>query len=280
MNWERESFLRRHPVVSYFLLTFAVSWTGALCVAAPPLLRHDPLPKLTGVLMFPAMLIGPFLAGILLTGMLEGKSGVAALFSRTFRARFRPQWLAVLLLPPVVILGVLFNLKVLISPVYTLNLFLIGILFGVPAGFFEEIGWTGFVFKRMNTSGNALGASILLGLLWCCWHLPVVNYLGTTSPHGDYWLPYFLAFTLAMTAMRVLICWLYSNTKSVLIAQLMHMSSTGSLVIFSATRASAAQEVLWYLVYGAALWVCVVLVVRVYGKELTRQAVNCDQLVA
>jgi hypothetical protein len=46
-----------------------------------------------------------------------------------------------------------------------------------------------------------------------------------------------------MTAMRVLISWLYINTKSVLIAQLMHIGSTGSLVIFSPPAVSASQEV-------------------------------------
>ena len=45
-----------------------------------------------------------------------------------------------------------------------------------------------------------------------------------------------------MTAMRVLIAWIYTNTKSLLMAQLMHVSSTGSLVVFSAARVTAAQE--------------------------------------
>jgi hypothetical protein len=44
----------------------------------------------------------------------------------------------------------------------------------------------------------------------------VINFLGTL--HGTYWFPFFVAFTAAMTAMRVLICWIYANTKSVLLA--------------------------------------------------------------
>ena len=54
---------------------------------------------------------------------------------------------------------------------------------------------------------------------------------------------------LAMTAMRVLIAWIYTNTKSVLLAQLMHVSSTGSLVLFSAARVTALQEAMWYALY-------------------------------
>ena len=104
------------------------------------------------------------------------------------------------------------------------------------------------------------------GLLWAVWHLPVINYLGTATPHGAYWLPFFLAFSLAMTGMRVLIAWIYTNTKSVLLVQFMHVSSTGSLVLFSAARVTAAQEAMWYALYGTALWIAVGIVVKTFGQ--------------
>ena len=72
-----------------------------------------------------------------------------------------------------------------------------------------------------------------------------------------------------MTAMRVLIAWVYSNTKSVLLAQLLHASSTGSLVIFSPPRVTAAQESLWYAVYASASWLVVAIVAIIHGKRLT-----------
>src|ERR1700732_2435500 len=219
------SFLRGHPVAGYFLLTFTISWLGALAVAAPHLLRHEPLPKITGILMFPAMLLGPSLSGIVLTWVVAGKTGFRDLFSSVLRARIRPRWYGPLLIPPVLVLTILFTLKTFLSPVYTPNLFLMGVSFGVPAGLLEEIGWTGFAFPKMSSQHNPLGASISLGLLWGLWHLPVVNYLGTATPHGAYWFPFFLVFAFVMTAMRVLICWLYLHTRSVLLAQLMHISS-------------------------------------------------------
>jgi hypothetical protein len=94
----------------------------------------------------------------------------------------------------------------------------------------------------------------------------VINFLGTASPHGKYWLQFFLAFALAMTAMRVLIAWLYVNTKSVLLAQLMHVSSTGSLVVFSAPRVTATQEVCWYAIYGLALWIVVGVIAKLSSQ--------------
>ncbi len=261
-------FIERHPVLSYFVLTFVISWASALSVAAPHLMRRAPLPKVTGILMFPAMLLGPSIAGIILTRIVNGKGGLRDLFSRIFRWRVPVQWYVALLIPPTLVLTVLFCLETFVSPVYAPNRFFMGIFFGVPAGFLEEIGWTGYVFPKMCSQSNALSPSIFLGLLWATWHLPVVNYLGTATPRGSYWFSFFLVFTVAMTAMRVLICWIYINTKSVLMAQLMHVTSTGSLVIFSAPRVTAAQEVTWYGIYGALLWLAVGMVGRAYGERL------------
>ncbi len=249
-------------------MTFAVSWLGALLVAAPHLLHGQPVPKMAGVLMFPAMLLGPSVVGIVLTTLVHGRSALRELFSQMRRVRVPLRWYAALLIPPALVLTVLLLLKALVSPVYAPNRFWIGVLFGIPAGFFEEIGWTGFAFPKMREKLPALSAAVLLGLLWGLWHVPVIDYLGTKTPHGHSWFCFFLAFTAAMTAMRVLIAWLYSNTKSVLLAQLMHVCSTGSLVILSPAGVTATQEAFWYALYAFALWLAVALVALTFGKTL------------
>ena len=73
-------------------------------------------------------------------------------------------WYATLLLPPALILTVLLCLKTLASPVYTPNRFFVGVSFGIVAGLFEEIGWTGYAFPKMARTGNGLGAAIALGM--------------------------------------------------------------------------------------------------------------------
>ncbi len=167
----RGSFVLRHPIASYFLLTFAISWMGALAVAAPHLLRRQSLPKITGLLMFPVMLLGPSIAGIVLTRIVDGRGGLRQLFSRMFLAKFSGLWYITLLIPPTMILAVLLLMQAFVSHAYTPNYFFVGILFGMPAGFLEEIGWMGYAFPKMRSQSNGLTTSIQLGLLWSLWHL-------------------------------------------------------------------------------------------------------------
>jgi membrane protease YdiL (CAAX protease family) len=259
---ERKSFVKRHPVFSYFALTYAISWTGALLVVLAHLLRREGVPKLDGILMFPVMLLGPSVAAIVLTSLLEGRSGLRELFARMRRTSFTLGWYAIPLVAPALVFSVLLGMKTFVSRAYAPNHFLPGLGFGLLAGFFEEIGWMGYAFPRMRTYGSPFASAAFLGVLWGAWNLPVIDFLGASTPHGAYLLPFFLAFTAAMTAMRELIAFVYTRTNSVLLAQLMHASSTSALAVFSPPGVSAAQEAAWYLVYGAALWAVVAIVIR------------------
>lgn len=262
-------------VRSYFLLTFAISWAAAAAVAAPDLLRGHGISRLTAILMFPAMLLGPSVAGITLTCVYRGRAGWRELRARMLRWR-AGWWWALLLLPVLLLPAVLALLARFVSPAYGANHYWMGILFGLPAGFLEEIGWTGFAYPAMlEAAGGKRGAAFALaadlGALWVLWHLPVSDFLGAAQPHGAYWLPFYLAFGVAMSAMRVLICWAFRHTESVLLAQALHVSSTGALVVLGAFRVSPGQEALEYAVYGAALWLIVAVVVRLEGAGLRRR---------
>jgi hypothetical protein len=154
---QRNSLIARHPVGAFFALTYAISWTGALVVAAPYLLRNQPAPKMAGLLMFPAMLLGPSLVGIALTWATGGRGGLKDLLSRMGRIRVSVGWYATLLIPPALVMAVLFGMRTFVSPVFASNTFFFGASFGFVAGFFEEIGWMGYAFPRMNPQRSGAG---------------------------------------------------------------------------------------------------------------------------
>ena len=97
----------RHLVTSSFASAFAISWLGAFLVAAPHLLRHESLPNLTGILMFPVLLLGPSIASIALTGIVDGREGFRDLRVRMFRLHFPLSWYVTLLIPPGLVLSIM-----------------------------------------------------------------------------------------------------------------------------------------------------------------------------
>ncbi|HEX7895426.1 MAG TPA: hypothetical protein VF447_14610, partial [Terriglobales bacterium] len=84
---EHKSWMQRHAVLAYFILTFLISWAGAFALAAPYLVRRSPIPTFTGILMFPVMLLGPVVSGVVMAGVTGGRARVRAIFAGMNPAR-------------------------------------------------------------------------------------------------------------------------------------------------------------------------------------------------
>ncbi len=267
-NAQLNRLIRKFPAVTFYIVAFFISWLGAFSLAVPKWLAHEPIPKFTGLMMFPLMLLGPLAGGIGLTWIIKGITGLKKLWHRLFRWDITFRWYAFALLSPVLILVTLFILRIFVSPVFTPNFFPIGILFALPAGFIEEVGWTGFAVYKLSSRYNILTTGILVGILWGLWHLPVIDFLGFATPHGSYLFPFFLSFISLLTAMRVIMVWVYRFTGSILVIQLMHVFFTGSLTMFGPANVNAAQETLWYATFAVLLWLAAAVIHMVFRKTM------------
>jgi deazaflavin-dependent oxidoreductase (nitroreductase family) len=125
----------------------------------------------------------------------------------------------------------------------------------------------GFAFAKMRTKMPTLKAALVLGVTHVFWHFGA-DYLGASRSLGAYWPVRFAAFCVAMLAMRIILVWVYVNTESLLMAQLMHASSTGSLGILVSMSILPANDVLFYVVYGVMLWGVAALLISKFGKDL------------
>ena len=231
------------------------------------------------------MLLGPSVAGILLTGLLYGKAGLRELLSRVVRWRVGARWYAVALLTaPLVFAAVLFGLS-LTSPeflprILTTNdkasLVLMGIAVGLGAGIFEELGWTGFAIPRMRFRYGVLTTGLIVGVLWGAWHF-FMNFWASGVTSGELSLAVFVPTWLLgilvgqLTAFRVLMVWVYDRTGgSLLVAMLMHVSLAASTIILMPPVPGVASVILSF-VPAAALWVVVGAVAVAQGGHLSRE---------
>jgi hypothetical protein len=85
---------------------------------------------------------------------------------------------------------------------------------------------------------------------------------------GYYWLLSNAGFFTHVVALRVLIAWVYANTDSLFLAMMLHASSTGFYGFFTYNLVNPELRAIFYLVYGAVLWVPAIAVTLKYGKTL------------
>jgi uncharacterized protein len=264
--------VRRHALLSFFALTFAISWAGVVIVVGPegfPGTAEEFESLLPAAIL--VMLAGPSIAGLVATALFGGTAGLRDLGSRLVRWRVGARWYAVALLTaPLVVTATLVALA-LASPTYRPGIataadpvthLVTGLLTGLAAGVVEEIGWTGFAIPAMRRRLGMLATGLVVGLLWGAWHLLVV-WWGSTSSAGTVPMAVYLPVVLFsfLPPYRILMVWVHDRTGSLLVAMLMHASLTASVRILDPVGISGMRLLTYNLALAAALWGAVALVV-------------------
>lgn len=282
------NIVRRYPATFYFVLAYLIAWGGILLIVGP-----TNLAALAGeatqtgtmgiegqvMLVFAAMLAGPSIAGLLMARIVDGRSGPGRILSGITRWRVSVRWYAAaLLVTPAVLLAMLAGLS-LLSPDYRPGLALgMGLAGGLMAGFFEEIGWTGFALPRLQARYSPLVAGLILGVIHTVWHL-LADAWFSLSYYGGLYVSHFLLWVVALTAFRLIAVWVYNRSGSLLLAQLTHAAFTGSQLVFDPPAVSATQAVLWYAVFAGALVLVAALVVLT-ARDLFTALPRRDRLAA
>lgn len=226
--------LRRHPLVSFFVLAYAVTWLlwAPMVAAGVPAFsesRHVPSPA-----ALPGVAIGVTGTAVFMTAVTGGRAGLRRLADRLRCWDVGLRWYAVaLLLFPLTevlitaavagpaVLRALTPAALALYPAAFASHFVFGPLF-------EETGWRGFALPRIQHRFGPLGGSLLLGLLWGGWHffLYLPGWIGAGSVTGVVNAVIFVAFTVTVS---VLFTWLSNNTRaSLLLVMLLHGSVNGT----------------------------------------------------
>jgi uncharacterized protein len=256
----------RHPVVSYFVLVFTISWGGLLAIVGPSHIigTKQEFERLLPIAI-PVVALGPSLASILLTGLLDGGRGLRALRSRLFAWRVPGRWYAVaLLLAPVYTLVITLALSAkwpafvpgVMSAPDPVSFVIAGMMGALVAGIVEEVGWTGFAIPRLRQRYGAFTTGVFVGVLLGLWHvLPKI--WGSAAHDLLAYLPGDLACAvIGLTGFRIVMVWTYDRTGSLLIAVLMHLGLTASTLILN-PRVTGAPLMTISAVLAIVPWVIV-----------------------
>jgi len=214
-------WIREHQVIAFFIFAFAISW----CIWIPEI-------TVTGgkmSLLTYAGGFGPFLSSVFVIWVVEKRAGLYQWFRRTFRLRINILWylLGALFLPIGVVLFQ-FGLYLLWGGqpdfsnalpwwLYLLNLPIVMFF----AGGNEEPGWRGFALPKLLTKRNPLTASLILGMIWAAWHIPVFF-----NPEWSSYETPFVWFLANTVGLSFIMTWLYyRSSRSVFPVMLFHQAT-------------------------------------------------------
>src|SRR5262245_49621993 len=246
--------IRRHPLVSFFLIAFGLTW-----VTVP---------------LGTFMAAGPLIAALVVIGVADGREGLRGLWTRVTRWRVGWQWYAAAVLVPIGLAFAAGGLNVAFgatdAPLVKLELttlaltFATRMVFPLFAPIAEEPAWRGFALPRLQARHSPFTATLILGLVVAVWHVPLV-FLST-----EHLEPVMLLATVAVTFFYT---WLFNHTGgSVFITIVAHAAEglvTGELLRNGGFH--GADEA-WFSVIYTIGRVVVAIVLLVADRKMWRSA--------
>jgi len=257
------------PLLAFFAVTTLVSWgfffAASMTTAAAP----------RGLLF----LLGTFTPGFVALGLSAragGRSAVTALLRRLIDWDVAARWylFAATYMAAVKITVALVHRAVTgewprfgVEPWYLmLAATVASTLVGGQAG--EEVGWRGYALPRLAARFGLGGGSVLLGVVWAAWHLPLF-FIPETDKYGQS----FALYLIQVTALSVAMAWLFANTRgSLLPVMLMHAAVNNTKDIVPSADPNPTHP--WALSHFLVAWLTAAVLALGAGYFLLRMRKN------
>jgi hypothetical protein len=245
-------------VILYFAVLFFITW--ALWFAADAIGMAAP-----GRVLFYLGVFMPGIIAMVFTYREQGTRGVRAMLARLVKVDVGARWFAFALF-------FIASVKLLVALIVRIGTgawpafgdLPVPLMFGAAIGSTllggqvgEELGWRGYALPRLARPMGLGPASILLGVIWAAWHLPLFFILGTDTNGQSF--PFYL---LQVTAISIALAWLYMKTSgSLLLTMLLHAAVNNTKDIVPSAEPVAgnpwllhATPVGWLTL--SILWLC------------------------
>lgn len=265
-------WFQEHSLTGYFLLAYAISWSIGIPLA---LIAQGKVDWQIPYYVHYFYAYGPTLAALIMTGLTKGSAGIADIFKRLTNWKMSPFWWMVTISPllgyAVVVLilrliqGMWIDLSLLGQVNFLPNLGIGALLLWIfTYGIGEEIGWRGYALPRLQARMNSLSATLVLGVLWAAWHLPIFFYLFDPAIA--------IGWFLGLMCGAILLTWLYNSTGGNLLSVALWHAT------FNFITASAAGEGLGAAIMSTLVMVWAILLIFIYKpvnlSRRERQAIS------
>jgi membrane protease YdiL (CAAX protease family) len=268
----------------FFISTFAWTWSFWI-------LRALLLNNIINISISPDALkfiggFGPMIIAFLLTHRTYGKDGTLSLLKRGGDHKFAKKWWIPLLLLTTIVTFTAYQIVNIISPIPNIvqfnavinsfTEFLGGLFILFMISVAEEFGWRGYALDQLQakfetSKYTAIKSSIILGIIWAFWHLPLFITPGEGKSFEAQYFPFFLVMAILLA---ISFTWFHNNTKgSILAAIVFHTAVNFSGIVIPVTRSYAIPSSLGYIALDSVILVVTIIIVILFGaKNLVRDS--------
>lgn len=244
-------------IAAFFLVSHGLTWLFWIPLA----LFKIPVQTSPGFFIFYLGGLGPPVAVLLFLFFARGKEYRREYWNRIYDIRRIPWlWLAVIiLLLPLVRVTAISSITLFRGDPLALNVvvdaefiarftpFYILLMFAPPLA--EEVAWRGYGLDVLQSRHTAVTASVMLGVLWWGWHLPLFFMADTYQAGLGVLTPLFWDFTIAIFAKTFIYTWIFINTnRSILGAIIFHFMNNFAGELLTANLTMRAVTTGFYLV--------------------------------
>lgn len=252
-------------------LFFAVAfgWTWLFWILAA--LLGQGMDTAAGAVLLLLGVIGPMIAGIGFTYLTQGKEGRRDYWKRIIDfKRIGAGWVLVIFLfvPVLTAIAALLDIllggsggtwgEVIVNFLFAPWAIIPSALFSSLIPFIEELGWRGYVLDRLQARWNALASSLILGVVWSLWHLPLFFIKDSYQYNLGFGSPAFWLFMISIIPLNVAFSWIFNNTRrSTLAVIIFHSMVNFTGELFAITpRADTFSMLLWFVaaIVMTAIW--------------------------
>lgn len=261
----------RLATLIFFAATFTMTWS---CFAAGAWLRDSAaLASPRFVVAQGVLLLGvfaPALVALSLTALDGGRAGLRSLLESILPSHVGAGWYifaAGFFVTVKLVAAVILRVFAGTWPAFGTepwHLMAVALLFSTPVQAGEELGWRGYALPRMAALMGLGPASVVLGVAWASWHLPLFF-----VPVSDTFHQSFPVYLLQVTAVSVVVAWLYWRTgRALLLVMLFHAAANNTKDVVPS--AVTEPTTVWTLHASPVAWTTVALLWLFAGFLLIR----------